>query len=92
MHSESREIVSGAGTSCAARADAAVELEQPPVDGEQERDRVVGDLFVAVLGHVADGDPEVGRGGEVDVVEPDAVAHDRAAAAQTFEVRAGRAG
>ena len=48
---------------------------------------MVGDLFVAVFGHVADGDPEVGRGGEVDVVEPDAVAHDRAAAAQTFEVR-----
>ena len=41
---------------------------------------------MAVLGHVAHGDAEIRRGGEVDVVEPDAVAHERAAPAQTFQV------
>ena len=42
---------------------------------------------MAVLGHVADGDPELGRRVDVDVVEPDAVAHDGAAGPQTREVR-----
>jgi hypothetical protein len=51
-------------------------------------DRVVGDLLVTVLGHVADGDPELGRRVDVDVVEADAVAHDRAAGLQTREVGA----
>ena len=43
---------------------------------------------MAVLGHVADGDPELLRRVDVDVVEPDAVAHDGAAGLETLEVGA----
>ena len=43
---------------------------------------------MAVLGHVADGDPELLRRVDVDVVEPDAVAHDGAAGLEALEVGA----
>ena len=41
---------------------------------------------MAVLGHVADGDPELLRHVDVDVVEPDAVAHDGKAGLEPLEV------
>ena len=39
---------------------------------EHQRDRVVGDLGRAVVGHVADRNPALAAGGEVDVVVADA--------------------
>ena len=47
---------------------------------------MVGDLLVAVFRHVADRDPQVGRGRHVDVVEAHPVADDRATVAQALLV------
>ena len=47
-----------------------------PREGEDEGERVVGDLVDAVVGHVADGNAAGPRGRQVDVVDADAVADD----------------
>ena len=74
------------GDAGAAAPHGGVEREQLARERQQQRDRVVGDLLVAVLGHVADGDPELLRHVDVDVVEPDAVAHDGTAGFEPLEV------
>jgi hypothetical protein len=50
--------------------------------GTADPHRVRGDLFDAVIGHVAHDDVAARRGGQVDVVDADAVSHDETAAAE----------
>ena len=46
--------------------------DQAAGEPEHQRDRVIGDLGGAVVGHVADRDPPLAAGGDVDVVVADA--------------------
>ena len=59
-----------------ALADGAVVAVQAPHEGEDHREHVLGDLVGAVLGHVRDRDPALGRDVDGDVVGADAVAAD----------------
>ena len=44
---------------------------EPARQGQQEHDRVVGDLLGAVIGHVADDHAMLGRGFQVDIIVAD---------------------
>ena len=59
-----------------------VEGKELTVEGEREGEGVVGDLFGAVVGDVANGDAGLRGGGDVHGVESDAVADDHAAVFQ----------
>ena len=67
------------------RPDRLVRRQQPPRQGQQEHDRVVGDLLRAVVGHVADDHAVAGRGIQVDVVVPHPRADDAAASRRPGE-------
>ena len=67
------------------RARVAVALGRPPRRGEQEGKGHVGRCAVEDAGRIAYGDAPRGGGGNVDMIDPDAVVADDAHAAQAVE-------
>ncbi len=59
-----------------------VEGDDAPAQRQEQRHGMVGDLGRAVVGHVAHGDPHRAQRLQVEIVEPDAAAHDDAAVLQ----------
>ena len=59
--------------------------------GQRQRDRMVGDLGRAVIGHVADQDVARRGGGAVELVIADPHAHDRAQPRKALQIGAGDA-
>ena len=64
----------GLGVVPAAGGRRATEHADPPQQAHRQRDRVVGDLRSAVVGHVRDPDAPLGGRGHIDAVHPDAIA------------------
>ena len=73
---EARDRPEVAGVGLLAAVQRGVEVADPPDQHRREHHGMVGDDVRAVVGHVADAHAGAGRGGEVDVVDADAVADD----------------
>ena len=76
----------------APRLDQRVGQRNLPRQREQQRHGVIGNLLHAVVGHIRDGDAELGRGGNVDIVDAEAETADRLAPSELPQEVAGELG